>query len=264
MTSAAMGQRVDTEKLRAALRHMSRGNLLSIANRAIELVPRARLGSLVAGIVRLDLLSEGTSDAASLLDEVRTFHDACLHGDYYESFDVNSKNYMDTSKGTDAFIVEFERLIDKCIRASAKGRSSTVREAFELLFALLLSISLARSIVRLRISRTMTGRSIWLPHGAWPAQNRKWHFGLYLPVSSADHDGPDRPLEGRIHGELCKDCGGAIDGGSIFASPSETKDWKDAATISRRSPGGRRSDAETCSNTCRQPKARKGRTETRV
>ena len=60
-----------------------------------------------------------------------------MRGDYYESFNVNSKNYMDTSKGTDAFMVEFERLIDKCIRASAKGRSSTVPEAFELLFALL-------------------------------------------------------------------------------------------------------------------------------
>ena len=100
MTSTAMGQRVDIEKLRAALRHMSRGNLLSIANRAIELVPRARLGSLVAGRVRLDLLSEGTRDV-SLLDEVRTFRDACLRGDYFESFDVNSKNYMDTSKGTE-------------------------------------------------------------------------------------------------------------------------------------------------------------------
>jgi hypothetical protein len=32
-------------------------------------------------------------------------------------------------------VVEFERLVYKCIRASAKGRSSTVREAFELLFA---------------------------------------------------------------------------------------------------------------------------------
>ena len=29
MTSTAMGQRVDIEKLRAALRHMSRGNLLN-------------------------------------------------------------------------------------------------------------------------------------------------------------------------------------------------------------------------------------------
>jgi hypothetical protein len=137
MTSRAMGQRVDIEKLRSALRHMSRRNLLGIANRAIELVPRARLGSLVAGMVRVDLLSEKTRDGASLLDEVRTFHDACSRGDYFESFEVNSKNYMDTSKGTDAFMVEFERLIEKCIRASAKGRSSTVREAFELLFALL-------------------------------------------------------------------------------------------------------------------------------
>jgi hypothetical protein len=48
----------------------------------------------------------------------------------------------------------------------------------------------------------MTGRSIWLPHGAWPARNRKWHFGLYLPASSTDHDGPEQPLEVRIHGEL--------------------------------------------------------------
>ena len=49
----------------------------------------------------------------------------------------------------------------------------------------------------------MAGRSIWLPHGAWPARNRKWPFGLYLPVS-AGHDGPERPLEVRIHGELRK------------------------------------------------------------
>ena len=137
MTSTAMGQRVDIEKLRVALRRMSRGNLLSLANRAIELVPRARLGALVAGMVRLDLLTEGKGAAVSLVDEVRTFHDACLRRDYYESFDVNSKNYIDTSKGTDAFMAEFDRLIEKCIRASAKGRSSAVLEAFELLFALL-------------------------------------------------------------------------------------------------------------------------------
>jgi len=63
MTSTAMVQRVDIEKLRVALRRMSRSNLLSVANRAIELVPRARLGALVAGIVRLELLTEGTRGA---------------------------------------------------------------------------------------------------------------------------------------------------------------------------------------------------------
>ena len=116
---------------------MSRRNLLSVAYRAIELVPRARLGALVAGMVQLDLLTEGRRDAPSLLEQVRTFHNACLRGDYYDGFDVNSKNYMDTSEGTDSFMAEFERLIEKCIRASAQGPLSPVREAFELLFALL-------------------------------------------------------------------------------------------------------------------------------
>jgi hypothetical protein len=136
MTPTTMGQRVDIEKLRVELRRMSRGNLLIVANRAIELMPRSKLSALVAGMVRLDRLTEGKRGTVSLLDEVRTFHEVSLRGDYYDSFDVNSKNYMDTSEGTDAFIVEFERLIEKCIRASAKDPSS-VREAFELLFALL-------------------------------------------------------------------------------------------------------------------------------
>lgn len=86
---------------------------------------------------RLELITEGKRGATSLRDEVRTFHDACLRGDYYDSVEVNSKNHMDTSKGTDAFMAEFERLIEKCIRASAKGPLSPVREAFELLLALL-------------------------------------------------------------------------------------------------------------------------------
>ena len=137
MTSTALGQRVDIEQLRLELRRMSRGNLLSVAYRAIELVPPARLGALVAGMVRLDLLTEGKRGATSLLDEVRRFHDACLRGDYYDNVDVNSKNYTDTSEGTDAFMAEFERLIEKCIRASTKGPMSPVREAFGLLFALL-------------------------------------------------------------------------------------------------------------------------------
>lgn len=137
MTSAMKGQRVDLEKLRFAFQRMSRGNLLSVAQRAIELVPRARLGALVAGMVRLDSLAEGKRGDALLLDEVRKFHDACFRGNYYDSFDVNSKNCMDTSEGTDAFIAEFERLIEKCIRASAKGPLPQVREAFELLFTLL-------------------------------------------------------------------------------------------------------------------------------
>ena len=52
---------------------------------------------------------------------MRKFHDASLRHEYYESFDVNSKNYMEKSKGTEAFLAEFDRLIGRCVRATAKG-----------------------------------------------------------------------------------------------------------------------------------------------
>jgi hypothetical protein len=50
---------------------------------------------------------------------------------------VNSKNFRDKSKGTEAFIAEFNRLIAKCISMPAKGPHAPLLEAFELLFALL-------------------------------------------------------------------------------------------------------------------------------
>jgi hypothetical protein len=128
---------VDLEKVRVALRRMSRGNLLTIAERAVEMVPRTRLGALVGDMVRLDQLAEGKRGAAPLLGEVRKFHDASLRGEYYDSFDVNSKNFMDMSEGTEEFIAEFDRLIGECVLAAARGTHPAVREAFELLFALL-------------------------------------------------------------------------------------------------------------------------------
>jgi hypothetical protein len=129
--------KVDPEKLRVALRRMNRGNLLTVAERAIDLVPRAKLGALVSDMVGLDQLTEGKRGAAPLLEEVRRFHDASLRSEYYDSFDVNSKNFMDKSEGTEAFIAEFDRLVGKCVRAAAKGPYAPVRDAFELLLALL-------------------------------------------------------------------------------------------------------------------------------
>jgi hypothetical protein len=110
---------VDLEKLRVALRQMSRGHLLLVAERAIEMVTTSELHALVGDLVRPPSLTEGQYFAAPMLDEVREFHDASLHGDYYDSFDVNSKNCTEKSKGTEAFIAEFDRLIGKCLRTAA-------------------------------------------------------------------------------------------------------------------------------------------------
>ena len=128
---------VDVEKLRVALRRLSRDGLVIVAERALELTPRARLRQLLGDLLPLDGLTEGRRGAAPLLGEVRKFHEASLRGEYYDGFDVNSKNFMEKSEGTEEFIAEFERLIGKCVRAADKGPRAPVREVFELLFAVL-------------------------------------------------------------------------------------------------------------------------------
>jgi len=134
-------RRVDLDKLRVALRRMKRGSLLIVAERAIELVPKTKLHALVGDMIRLDDLAQSKNRSpAALLDEVRKFHSASLSGEYYDSFDVNSSNFMELSEGTEAHIAEFDRLLSKCIDAVAKGPRKPVREALELLFALLRKI----------------------------------------------------------------------------------------------------------------------------
>ena len=128
---------VDPEKLRARLQGMSRSDLLGIAERAIDLVPRARLAELVGHAVDLDDLAPSKTTNAALLDEVERFHAESLAGKYYESFAVNSKNYMDMSLGTERFIGELNRLVTRCTAAAGKGPRGPVRQAFEALFALL-------------------------------------------------------------------------------------------------------------------------------
>jgi len=62
---------------------MTRARLPIVADRALEIVPRAKLRQLVGDMVRIEGLTEGKPGAASLLDEVRRFHEASLRREYY-------------------------------------------------------------------------------------------------------------------------------------------------------------------------------------
>jgi hypothetical protein len=130
------GRRIDLEKLRAAIHGMDRGPVLTIAERAIEMVPRRKLQALVGDFVSVEG-ARTKKGPKPLLDEVRAFHQASMRGDYYESFAVNSHNYREMSRGTDSFIAEFGRLLGMCIAAADRGPPGPVREAFDLLFGLL-------------------------------------------------------------------------------------------------------------------------------
>ncbi len=72
-----------------------------------------------------------------LLAEVQAFQKACLAGEYYEAFDVNSKNCTQSSLGTLAWIADFRRLLFRCVEQAKKRNVAGVRCAFDILFELL-------------------------------------------------------------------------------------------------------------------------------
>lgn len=133
-------RQTDLAALRCALRRLPRGDLLMIAERATELVPETKLKALLGELVALKALVPASSAPVSILDEVRRFHAAGMSGQYYETFDVNAKNCTEKSKGTQAFIAEFDRLVRQCIRAAKTGPRPVTRQAFELLFDMLAEI----------------------------------------------------------------------------------------------------------------------------
>ncbi len=80
------------EMLSNELRGMSRGNLLIIAERAIELLPRVTLKALVGDYVHVDGVVDASATPKALLDEVQKFQVDSLAGRYFEDFEVNSRN----------------------------------------------------------------------------------------------------------------------------------------------------------------------------
>jgi hypothetical protein len=131
------GHPVDLTALRRSLGSLSRGELLIVAERAVEMVPTAGLPSLLGDLVQIEGSVEATPGASTLLEEVRIFHATSMSGKFYDSFDVNGRNCTEQSRGTDAFIAEFDRLVARCVREVEVDPQQTVRESFEILFGLL-------------------------------------------------------------------------------------------------------------------------------
>ncbi len=75
--------------------------------------------------------------ASSLIQAVRDFDARARNRAYYQDFRVNSRNYTQKSGGTRAFIVDFDRLPDRCVAASERPDRAETSAAFGTLFALL-------------------------------------------------------------------------------------------------------------------------------
>jgi hypothetical protein len=132
-----MRSAIDPDKLRAHIRRLPGESLLEILDRAIDLLPPGRLARLIKGHVCIETLRPERGGPRGLLASVRRFRDASLNGEYYEDFDVDSRNFLQKSRATQAWIAECQRLFDRCVAAARGRRRSEAREGFDVIFDLL-------------------------------------------------------------------------------------------------------------------------------
>jgi hypothetical protein len=128
---------IDREKLRAAVRRLGDEYIFHLLDDAIDLLPAAKLAKLVSRYLDVKPLRPDAPGKRNVLADVRAFDAASRSGKYYESFNVNSKNYMDKSTGTRAFIADCNRLLERCVTEASKGDAAEIGEAIEIVLGLL-------------------------------------------------------------------------------------------------------------------------------
>jgi hypothetical protein len=130
---------IDRDKLRAEVRKLGNEYVFYMLDDAIELLPPAKLHKIAKKYLDLKRLRPDAEEAKapSLVADVKRFEKASLAGEYYESFDVNSKNYTQKSAGTTAWIADYLRLLDRCLISARKSDPAEMRETMDILFGLL-------------------------------------------------------------------------------------------------------------------------------
>jgi len=140
----AVAGRIDRDKLRMALRKLGDELIFRMLYDAIELIPPAKLDKLVEPYLDARSLLAAADRPDKLLARVRSFERTSLAGDYYDPFDVNSKNCMNKSSGTMAWIAECNRLLDLCVVQAQTGDAAEARQSFDIIFGLLDEIDACR------------------------------------------------------------------------------------------------------------------------
>lgn len=136
---------INRAELRKFIRKLPNDTLFQILDRAIDLLPQLELSELIKDYIDPSHLRRTMSaEPLDLLTETECFFEASIQGDYFESFDVSSKNCTEKSRGTAAFIADFQRLISCCIVKASEGNFSEAREALKILFDLLSRIDTGR------------------------------------------------------------------------------------------------------------------------
>jgi hypothetical protein len=138
-----MTARIDREKLHVALEGLDEDIVMDMLAEALDLLPPAKLAAVVGrhlDLARLRPDASGARAMRAVLADVQEFDVASRRGRYYETFRVNSRNYMEKSAGTREFIAEYNRLCRRCVASAASADPALAVEAFGILFNLLYDI----------------------------------------------------------------------------------------------------------------------------
>ena len=125
---------------------LDRDNVFYLLDDAIDLLSESKLLKLIKDYIDPDKLKPDKEEQ-SLIDRVKAFHKASLKEEYYEYFDVNSKNYMEKSRGTQVWISDCNRLLNALVAERKKHDAHEIVFAFNLIFELLEHIDHGEDIV---------------------------------------------------------------------------------------------------------------------
>lgn len=128
---------IDRGKLSAVIEGMGEDQLRDLLATAVDLLPDSKLGALVEHHVDPEMLRPDPKGKGRLLADIRAFAEASRRGDYYESFRVNSRNYMEKSAGTRTFVAQCNRLLDRCVDRMKSGDRKEAGEALAAMLELL-------------------------------------------------------------------------------------------------------------------------------
>lgn len=142
-----MKNTIDRDKIRTSLRSLHPIELLGLFDKALDYVPKTKLPELINGYINLESVQASPPGAKALLSEIEQFEKASWKGKYYDSFNVNSQNYMEQSSGTKTWIKECERLFNQCISKSKQYPADDIQQAMETLFKLLNALDEGEEIV---------------------------------------------------------------------------------------------------------------------
>ncbi len=127
----------DRDKIRRNLEHLDGADRRVLLDRAIDLLPDESLPELLADYVHLHKVVADDGPPPDLLASIQAFHRDAMAGRYYETFHVNSRNFLSKSPGTERFIAEHARLVAGCLRAETRGDLAAAAAGLELLIDLM-------------------------------------------------------------------------------------------------------------------------------